>query len=72
MFVLDTNLLVYAHNVDAPFHKAAKAFIETVLNERDSAGNLTICIPAQVLVEFLNVITWAKLESPLPIPVTGD
>lgn len=68
MFALDTNLLVYAHNVDAPFHKAAKAFVEKFLNERDSAGNLTICIPAQVLVEFLNVITWAKLESPLPLP----
>jgi predicted nucleic acid-binding protein len=68
MFALDTNLLVYAHNVDAPFHKAAKAFVEKVLNERDSAGNLTVCIPAQVLVEFLNVITWAKLESPLPLP----
>lgn len=68
MFALDTNLLVYAHNVDAPFHKAAKAFVEKVLNERGSAGNLTICIPAQVLVEFLNVITWAKLESPLPLP----
>lgn len=69
MFALDTNLLVYAHNVDAPFHKAAKAFVEKVLNERDSAGNLTVCIPAQVLVEFLNVITWAKLESPLPLPI---
>lgn len=69
MFALDTNLLVYAHNVDAPFHEAAKAFVEKVLNKRDSAGNLTICIPAQVLVEFLSVITWAKLESPLPLPV---
>jgi predicted nucleic acid-binding protein len=35
MFALDTNLLVYAHNVDAPFHKAAKALVEKVLNERD-------------------------------------
>lgn len=69
MFALDTNLLVYAHNVDAPFHKAAKAFVEKVLNERDSVGNLAVCIPAQVLVEFLNVITWAKLESPLPLPI---
>lgn len=67
MFALDTNLLVYAHNIDAPFHKAAKAFVEKVLNERDSEGNLAVCIPVQVLVEFLNVITWAKLESPLPL-----
>lgn len=68
MFALDTNLLVYAHNVDTPFHKAAKGFVEKLLNERDGTGNLTVCIPAQVLVEFLNVITWAKLESPLPLP----
>ena len=38
------------------------------MNERDRRGNLTICIPAQALVEFLNVITWAKLESPLALP----
>ncbi len=69
MFALDTNLLVYAYNVDAPFHKAAKTFVEKVLNERDTADKLAVCIPAQVLVEFLNVITWAKLESPLPLPI---
>lgn len=68
MYALDTNLLVYAHNVDAPFHKDAKAFIEKVLNERDDGGHLAVCIPAQVLIEFLNVITWTKLESPLPLP----
>ncbi|MEB4592510.1 PIN domain-containing protein [Candidatus Thiothrix sp. Deng01] len=68
MYALDTNLLVYAHNVDAPFHEAAKAFIEKVMNERDDEGKLAVCIPAQVLIEFINVITWTKLESPLSLP----
>lgn len=68
MYALDTNLLVYAHNLRSPFHAQAKTFIETVINERDNSGNLNVCIPAQALIEFLNVITWAKLESPLALP----
>lgn len=66
-YALDTNLLVYAHNVNAPLHEAAKEFVEAVMNDCDAAGNLQVCLPAQVLVEFLNVITWSRLESPLPI-----
>ena len=65
MYAIDTNLLVYAHNISSPFHLQAKTFIETVMNTRDSAGNLAVCLPAQVLIEFLNVITWTKLESPM-------
>lgn len=65
MYALDTNLLVYAHNTASPFHLRAKAFIERVMNERDAAGHLSVCIPGQVLMEFLNVITRHQLESPL-------
>jgi uncharacterized protein len=68
MYALDTNLLVYAHNTASPFHAQAQGFIEQVMNERDADGNLSICLPAQVLTEFLNVITWHRLESPLPLP----
>lgn len=48
MDALDTNLLVYAHNTASPFHPQAKAFIETVMNERDAEGKLSVCIPGQV------------------------
>ncbi len=68
MYALDTNLLVYAHNTASPFHSQAKAFVEQVMNTRDVDGNLTICLPAQVLMEFLNVITWHQLGTPLPLP----
>lgn len=64
MYALDTNLLVYAHNTASPLHPQAKAFIEKVLNERNADGFLDICIPAQVLMEFINVITWQRLEAP--------
>lgn len=67
MYALDTNLLVYAHNTASPFHPRAKAFIEKVMNERDADGELSICIPGQVLMEFLNVITRHQLESPLSL-----
>jgi predicted nucleic acid-binding protein len=68
MYALDTNLLMYAHNTASPFHARSKAFVEKVMNERDADGNLAVCLPAQVLMEFLNVITWYRLEAPLPLP----
>ncbi|MEZ4864740.1 MAG: PIN domain-containing protein [Caldilineaceae bacterium] len=67
MYALDTNLLVYAHNTTSLFHPRAKAFIEKVMNERDAEGKLSICIPGQVLMEFLNVITRQQLEPPLSL-----
>lgn len=67
MYALDTNLLVYAHNTVSPFHKQAKAFVEQAMNTRDTEGQLSICLPAQILLEFLNVITWHRLEAPLPL-----
>ena len=67
MYALDTNLLVYAHNTASPFHTKAKMFVEDIMNDRDEEGQLTICIPSQVLMEFLNVITWHRLDAPLPL-----
>lgn len=68
MYALDTNMLVYAHNTASPFHPHAKVFVEQVMNTRDADGHLFVCLPAQVLMEFLNVITWHRLEAPLPLP----
>jgi len=68
MFAIDTNLLIYAHNKGSEFHEKASAFMENVMNERDEQGNLSVCIPAQVLMEFVNVITRRNLEKPLTLP----
>lgn len=67
MYALDTNLLVYAHNTDSPKHTSARQFLEMKLNQRDNTGNLTICIPSQALLEFINTITWSRLEAPLSL-----
>lgn len=67
MYALDTNILVYAHNVDSVNHEKAKAFLEEVMTVTDEDGEYQVCIPAQVLIEFLNVITWSRLESPLAL-----
>jgi hypothetical protein len=65
MYAVDTNILVHAHNNDSPLNKKAKTFLGKVMNQRDMNGNLTICIPAQVFLEFIHVITWERLESPI-------
>lgn len=67
MFAIDTNILVYAHNTGASNHEVAKAFLQHVMNTKDENGELSVCIPSQVLVEFMNVITWTRLESPLSL-----
>jgi hypothetical protein len=53
MFGIDTNLLVYAHNTDSEFHEDAVTFLEKVMNERDEEGYLSVCVPVQVLMEFI-------------------
>lgn len=65
MFAIDTNLLVYAHNSASEFNEKAATFLERIMNERDEEGHLSVCIPAQVLMEFIHVITWQRLENPL-------
>lgn len=68
MFAVDTNILVYAHNIGSSKHEVAKAFLQSAMNTKDENGKLSICIPSQVLVEFMNVITWTRLEAPLSLP----
>lgn len=68
MYALDTNLLVYAHNTISPLHAPARQFVEQIMNRPDADGNLAVCLPAQVIMEFLNVITWHRVGAPLPLP----
>ena len=72
MFAIDTNLLVYAHNQDSEFNERATSFLEKVMNERDEEGNLSVCIPSQVLTEFVNVITRQSLEKSLSLSEAID
>ena len=67
LFAIDTNLLVYSHHLEAKYHQSAKAWLERIMNERDEQGNLSVCLPAQVLMEFVNVITWQQLKQPLSL-----
>ncbi len=65
MYAINTNLLIYAHNTSSEFNKKAAAFLEKVMNEQDEDGRLSVCMPAQVVMEFIHVITWRRLEKPL-------
>ena len=35
-YAIDTNILVYAHNIRATRHTEARAFIEKVMDEKDA------------------------------------
>jgi predicted nucleic acid-binding protein len=50
--LVDTNVLVYAMNRAAPHHAACRA-----LYERALAGELRLCLNAQVLFEYFAVVT---------------
>lgn len=60
--VIDTNILVYAHNDDNPYHYKAKDFL---VNQLQNYPN-DICIPYQCLIEFINTIT-KRIENPFSI-----
>lgn len=68
MFAVDTNISVYAHNLDSPFHQKAKAFVESVIRE-DPQDNFhhEVGIPLQACAEFVNVCTRQTIEKPLSI-----
>ena len=38
-----------------------------VMDERDADGKLYVCIPAQVLIEFISAVTSQRVEKPLTI-----
>lgn len=52
MILIDTDVLVYAINLDAPQHEAARAFIEAA-----RAGRWRCALVPQVLLEFFAVVT---------------
>lgn len=52
MNAIDTNILVYAHRADNPWHAKARRFLETSL-----VGNTSVGIPYHCLVEFFGIVT---------------
>lgn len=64
MIALDTNLLVYAHRVDHPFHAAAAQAVRQL-----AEGKAPWAIPWPCLHEFYSTVTKPRVFSP---PSTSD
>lgn len=68
MILLDANLLIYAVNEDAPLHRKARPWLETVLS-----GPQTVAFSWNVLLAFLRLTTRPGLFlRPLPLEVALD
>ena len=63
MIAVDTNILVYAHREESPFHEAARARV-TELAE----GPANWAIPWPCLHEFLAIVTHPRIYAP-PTPL---
>lgn len=62
MIAIDTNLLVYAHREDSPFHERAYACIEQL-----AGGRAAWAIPWPCLHEFYAIATHPRIYAP-PTP----
>ena len=56
MIALDTNILVYAHRADSPFHDQARSVVESL-----AAGPRTWAIPWPCVHEFFAVVTHPRI-----------
>ncbi len=63
MIAVDTNILVYAHRVDTPFHGAAKHSLAEQIE-----GRATWAIPWPCVHEFLAIVTRPRIFDP-PTPL---
>lgn len=65
MIAVDTNVLVYAHREDSPFHERARRCIESLAN-----GCAAWAIPWPCLHEFLSITTHPRIyDPPTPLPL---
>jgi hypothetical protein len=63
MIAVDTNILVYSHRLDSPFHHSAKKLID-----RLRTASAPWAIPWPCVHEFLSVVTHPKLfKAPTPL-----
>lgn len=63
MIAIDTNLLVYAHRADSPWHEASRRALESVAQTEWG-------VPWPCLHEFLSIVTHPRVFAP-PTPL-GD
>lgn len=59
MIAVDTNILVYAHREDSPFHEAAARSVATL-----AEGRASWAIPWPCLHEFLAIVTHPRIYDP--------
>ncbi len=64
MIAIDTNLLVYAHREDSPWHEAAYARIVQL-----AEGRTPWALPWPCLHEFLAIVTHSRIYDP-PTPLS--
>lgn len=68
MIAIDTNLLVYSHRSDSPFHQPAKDLIETL-----RIGRAPWAIPWPCVHEFVSIVTHPKIfKHPTPLVTAFD
>lgn len=68
MIAVDTNVLVYAHREDSPWHQAALACVT-----RLAEGRAPWAIPWPCVHEFLAVVTHPRIfDPPTPLPAALD
>ncbi len=65
MIAVDTNLLVYAHRQDSPWHDSAYEQIANLVE-----GRATWALPWPCIHEFLAIVTHPKIYAP-PTPLRG-
>jgi uncharacterized protein len=63
VIAVDTNILVYAHRADSPFHEAA---LERIISLAE--GGVLWAIPWPCLHEFLAIVTHPRIYAP-PTPL---
>ena len=63
MIAVDTNLLVYAHRIEMPFHKRAREVLDAAV-----AGTEPVSVPWPCVHEFLGVVTNPRIfRDPTPM-----
>ena len=68
MIAVDTNILVYAHRSDAPFHEAAAEAVRAL-----AEGSSPWAIPWPCVHEFLAKVTHARVfKQPSPLAIAVD
>jgi toxin-antitoxin system PIN domain toxin len=68
MIAVDTNILVYAHREESPFHERAAACMSEL-----SEGNAPWAIPWPCIHEFFSIVTHPRIyDPPSPIACAAD